>query len=311
VGYRAGRYGPMGAQVLGLEVVLPTGDVLRTRAVPKPTGPDLKALFIGTEGLFGIITEAVLQAFPLPEARLLQAHAFPSFEAGYSAVLEMFALGLQPAMVDFSEEWDTSQRVSETELYLAFEGPREEAEGQAERARRICQSHGGRDLGEESARRFWENRHALGELYKREVQGRRAGLRRQGQFRWRMDYLHIALPASQVLDYRRRAWEVLRRRGIPVHEWSIWGRPDLFSFLIADPRPASDLEGWRVMADTVDDLLALAQDLGGGMEYCHGVGIKLAHLMGRELGEAGMMILRRLKSALDPAGVLNPGKMGL
>jgi FAD/FMN-containing dehydrogenase len=75
--------------------------------------------------------------------------------------------------------------------------------------------------------------------------------------------------------------------------------------------------GWRnpallaKMADTVDDLLTLAQDLGGGMEYCHGVGLKLAHLMGRELGEAGMETLRRLKSALDPAGVLNPGKMGL
>jgi FAD/FMN-containing dehydrogenase len=61
----------------------------------------------------------------------------------------------------------------------------------------------------------------------------------------------------------------------------------------------------------IDQLLMSAQDLGGSMEYCHGAGIRLAHLMEREWGDAGMYVLRRLKAALDPQGILNPGKLGL
>ena len=63
-------------------------------------------------------------------------------------------------------------------------------------------------------------------------------------------------------------------------------------------------------ADTVDEVLTLAQEMGGTMEYCHGVGIKLAHLMEREMG-AGITVFRRLKGTLDPNNILNPGKLGI
>jgi alkyldihydroxyacetonephosphate synthase len=65
-----------------------------------------------------------------------------------------------------------------------------------------------------------------------------------------------------------------------------------------------------LLADTVDGLLELAQDVGGSMEYCHGVGLRLAHLLERELG-SGTQVLRALKQRLDPGAVLNPGKLGL
>ena len=78
VGYLAARYGSMGAQVAALEVVLPTGDVMTTKAVPKPaSGPDLNALFIGSEGTLGIITAAALRVFPL----YLSAVASPQFRS--------------------------------------------------------------------------------------------------------------------------------------------------------------------------------------------------------------------------------------
>ena len=64
------------------------------------------------------------------------------------------------------------------------------------------------------------------------------------------------------------------------------------------------------MSDVVDELLSTAQAMGGSMEYCHGVGLKLNHLMERELGP-GMELLRRVKKAVDPAGILNPGTLGL
>jgi alkyldihydroxyacetonephosphate synthase len=89
MGYMAGQYGSMGEQVLGLEVVLATGEVVRSKAVPKVAGPDLDALFIGAEGTMGVITRATVEAHPIPERRGLHAYRFSGFPAGFQAVQEM------------------------------------------------------------------------------------------------------------------------------------------------------------------------------------------------------------------------------
>ena len=260
----------------------------------------------------GVVTQATLQVHPLPERRSLHAYRFPSFEAGFEAIQEMHAVGLRPALVDFAEEFRSEEGEvldsGEVELYLGFEGPQEEVEGQVSRGLAICRRHGGEDEGEAEALHFWETRHRSGERYKQEVQ-RAPRRERRRRSAWRMDYMHVALPASRVLEYRRRCQELVAEYGVPVREWSLWGRPEFFSFLIADPDPERDVSAER-MGRAVDALLGAAQDLGGSMEYCHGVGLKLSHLMERDLGP-GMEVLRRLKKALDPAGILNPGKLGL
>ena len=311
VGYLAARYGPMGEQVLGLQVVLPEGEVLETHAVSKPSpGPGLDHLFIGSEGIFGVITRATLRVFPTPEKRTLYALAFDSFEAGYAAIMEMYALNLVPAMVDFDEEPPPSGGTGgEVVLYLAFEGFQEEVEAAEGRALKVCYQQGAKDQGQEEAGHFWKTRHASAERYQREVLGRPASERRARGRGWRMDYLHVAIPPSRVLEYRHQCSEVLKGYGAPVREWSIWGRPEFFSFLIGEPEPAQGIPS-EVMARTVDEVLALAQDMGGTMEYCHGVGLKLGHLMERELG-VGMDVARRLKESLDPHHIMNPGKLGM
>lgn len=311
VGYLAGKYGPMGQQVLGLEVVLPTGDLIQTKGVRKTAGPPLHQLFIGAEGTLGIITEATLKVFPAPELRSLHALEFPSFEAGFEAAQEMYSVGLHPAMLDFAEEPSGSGSDEddwEVVLYLGFEGPREEVEAQVVRGLAICRRLGGADRGEAAAQEFWETRHRSGERYKREVlEAPMAERRLRGP--WRMAYLHVALPASRVLEYRRWCQGLLAEYRVPVREWSVWGRPELFSLRIIEPEPSNQETAER-LARAADALLMGAQDMGGSMEYCHGVGLKLSHLMLRELGP-GMELLKRVKKALDPAGILNSGKLGL
>jgi FAD/FMN-containing dehydrogenase len=313
LGYRGGQYGSMGEQVLGLEVVLPDGQVLRTRAVPKSsTGPDLTQLFIGAEGVFGLITEAALQVFPAPEAHALLAFAFPTFGHGLAAVMEMAAVGLQPALMELTEDFPIEQiarslieRYPGVSLYLGCEGFQELVEAQRGRAATICQHHAGKDLGEAAARAFWNSRHRTAERFQQErLQNLPHGIldtRPEASF----DYIHIALPPSQVLPYREQALDLCQQRGILVTQCGIWTRPELFS--MAMHNPGGRLE---MLADTVDRLLELAQDMGGSMEYCHGVGVRLAHLLERELG-TGTQILRALKQILDPHYVLNPGKLGL
>ena len=310
VGYTAAKHGSMGEQVLGLEVVLPDGEIVRTKGVPKSSsGPSLNHLFIGSEGTLGVITEATLRAFPRPERRQLRAFEFPDFESGFEAVARLYAEGVRPAMVDYGEEmWSRDSPIEEATLYLSFEGFREDVEVHDARSREVCRRFGGRDGDQEEVERFWETRHASGERYRSEVlEASNPGKARNRRSAYRMDYLHVALPISRVLEYRRRCQSVLASRRVIVREWSLWARPEFFSFLIVEDGDTGE-ETSASMAETVDSVLSIAQEMGGAMEYCHGVGIKLAHLMEGEMG-TGLGVVTRMKKALDPANILNPGKL--
>src|SRR5213594_1965385 len=172
VGYRGGLYGSMGEQVLGLEGVLPNGEILRTRPVPKSSaGIDLKFLLVGGEGCFGIITEATVRIFPQPEKRALHAILFRSFEHGYGAIQRLFARGLKPATVDFGDDDDKFQ--AGAVLYLAFEGSREMVEAEEKIALSICDQDGGRRLPQEEAEEFWRDRHLIARRFMQNRRQRR------------------------------------------------------------------------------------------------------------------------------------------
>lgn len=311
LGYSGGRYGGIGDQALGLEVALADGTLLRTRAVRRrSTGPEAWRLFIGAEGTLGVITAAALAAFSAPERQELRAFGFPRFEDGFAAIAEMARLGMRPSLLDYGEEhaspWpELIAREEEAPvLYLGFEGFREEVEASLGRAEAVIARSGGRELSRRLARQFWVGRHVVAERFARRRRRRRAPWRPGLAF----DYLHVALPPSRVLEYRARCHAEATASGVGLLECGLWTGPELFSAALALPEAV----GGRARLSTfVDGLLAAAQDLGGSMEYVHGAGLRLAHLMEREHGPAGMATLRRLKRALDPAGVLNPGKLGL
>jgi FAD/FMN-containing dehydrogenase len=122
-----------------------------------------------------------------------------------------------------------------------------------------------------------------------------------------MEYLHVALPTSDVLEYRRQCHRILQNRNILAREWSVWGRVEWFSFLFIDPDDQENSSADN-MAEAVGEVLRLAHSMGGTMDYNHGVGLKLADLMPEELGTAYGTV-RAIKNALDPHGILNPGKL--
>ena len=311
VGYTAAKHGSMGEQVLGLEVVMANGEVVRTKSVPKAAhGPSLNHLFIGSEGTLGVITQATLRAFPLPETRVLRSLVFPDFESGFRAVAELYRQDVHPTMVDYGDELWTGEPSENTEatLYLAFEGFGENVAALDLKARQISHGLGGRDGDQKEVEQFWATRHESGERYRREVlDSADPGKARRRSTAYRMDYLHVALPASQVLEYRRRCQTILAARRVMVREWSLWARAEFLSFVIVEEDDQGD-ETSLSMAETVDQVLTLAQEMGGTMEYCHGVGVKLAHLVEAELG-SGVSVARAIKLALDPNNILNPDKL--
>jgi alkyldihydroxyacetonephosphate synthase len=304
LGYRGGKYGSMGDQVLGLEVVLAKGEVLRTRAVPKSsTGIDLKHIFIGGEGCFGIVTEATVRAFPLPERRSLYGLHFDSFERGFTAVQKIFAHGMRPALMDLGDKG--ADLSAGAVLYLAFEGTDEAVEADTYRALAICDEAQGRKLLPDEADRFWRDRHVVAQRF---LQNRRA--RRERDSRWgRREWIHVALPASKVLAFRKAAMEILAETGVGLQESGLWTQPELFSMRLGLDETRDD-RSRTILQNTVEKLLRLAQQMGGSMEYCHGVGVKLAPLMAEEHGY-GLEVMRQIKTVLDPSNIMNPGKLGL
>ncbi len=303
MGYRGGIYGSMGDQVLGLEAVLPNGEILQTRPVPKSSaGIDLNFLLIGGEGCFGIITEATVGIFPKPGKRALHAILFASFEQGYNAIQGIFARGLRPALVDFGD--DDDKFTGGAVLYVAFEGNREIVEAEEKLALSICDQGSGRRLPQEDAEAFWRDRHVIARRFMQNRRQRRER-GRDGVYR---DWIHVALPGSKVLSFRKAAIEIIGRRGVHLQESGLWIQPELFSMRLGIEDDGTN-KAQLVLEETVDELLRLVQKMGGSMEYTHGVGVKLAPHMAEEHGY-GFEVMRQIKRLLDPNNIMNPDKMG-
>lgn len=304
MGYRGGIYGSMGEQVLGLEAVLPNGEVLRTRPVPKSSaGIDLDFLFIGGEGCFGIITEATVRIFPRPEKRAIHALLFESFEEGYKAIQRLFAQGLKPALVDFGD--DDGKFQGNAVLYLGFEGNKEIVEAEERLALSVCGESGGRRLPREEAEEFWRDRHVIARRFMQNRRQRRER-GRDGVYR---DWIHVALPGSKVLPFRKAAMDIVERHGVHLQESGLWIQPELFSMRLGIEDKGTN-SAQLVLEETVDELLRLVQKMDGSMEYTHGVGVKLASLMKEEHGY-GLEVMRQIKKVLDPNNIMNPGKLAL
>jgi len=304
VGYRAGIYGSMGEQVLGLEAVLPNGEIFRTRAVAKHSaGIHLNALLIGGEGCFGVITEATIRIFPKPEVQLLSAYRFSSFENGYRTIQKMFQQRLRPALLDFGD--DEEAPAQGALLYLLFEGPGALAKAEEKLAAAVCRGGGAAVLPRGVAEDFFHNRHEVARRFTHNRRQRRER-GRDGVYR---DWIHVALPSSKVLPFRRAAREVVENHGVRLQESGLWVNPELFSMRLGiEERSVPNAR--LALEETVEALLRLVQDMGGSMEYTHGVGVKLAALMADEHGY-GLEVMRQLKRTLDPNNIMNPDKMGL
>ena len=302
LGYRGGKYGSMGSQVLGLEAVLPRGQVCRTRAVAKSsTGINLNHLFIGGEGCFGVLTEVTLRVFPAPEVRSLHAVRFHSFARGFDAVRQFSADGLRPILLDYGDE--TEDPDGPSILYLGFEGKAEIVAAEEGVALGTCLDRGGKRLAPDKAQRFWRERHTAA----RRFAANRRERRKRSETGMHQDWVHVALPASRVLAFRREAIAMAAARGVRFRESGLWTGPELFSLRLAKE---GGEQARAELGDTVSALLRTVHRFGGSVEYCHGVGIKLAPLMGHEHGD-NLELMRSVKRSLDPNGIMNPGKLGL
>lgn len=305
-GVASTRYGKIEDLVEALEVVLPTGEIVRTRAVPRSaTGPDLDQLFIGAEGAFGIVTEATLAIRPRPAVRQWQAYSVDSFPLAVDAIRRVIQQDLRPAIVRLFDAEEAVPYVGHADpgavlLLWGCEGSADLVAYELRHIRATCAPVAQRDLGHGPGEQWWRHRFSTSGLLHtiQSPHGIADALEISATWRqlpaiydrMRAEMLEAAGPGGRVF-------------GHVSHVYPSGGN----LYMIFHAHAAGD----AAIPALYDRILGAAFTAclaeGGSLSHHHGVGATKARWLQDEHGAAGLALLHRLQRALDPAGIMNPG----
>lgn len=308
------KYGKIEDLVASMRVALPSGELFETVSIPRhAVGPDLNQIFIGSEGTLGVITDATLLLRSQPEHRSFRAVAFPDLATGLNAVRKALQAGWRPAAVRLHDPEATRMNlarvldvdVSGVMLIMVFDGPRSLVELEEREVVSSLVADGGEDQGPDLAALWWENRFKI--YY--------APFKPELPQVW--GTIDLAATFSRILP----AWEAVRelmlrdysRYGLVFtghfSHWYPWGTMVYGRFVLEDPPDDVD-EAIRVYEEIWSRTSEVILREGAIINDHHGIGLKLAGDLRAQYG-AGWGVLEGLKKTLDPAGVMNPGKLGL
>lgn len=306
------RYGAFASLVAGMEAVLPDGTVVRREAHPaSAAGPDLIGLLLGGEGTLGLITELTLRVTPKPESLGFRALRMPSFTAGLDTLRGILRTGLRPAVLRLYDQADTALSHPDLGgclLVVMAEGWPPLVDLEVRTAAQVGIAHDGEDLGEDLARHWHEHRY--------DVSWRLADfLKPGGMFgdAVAVDTLEVAARWSRLPDTYTAVRDALAGAADVVLCHASHAYPDgaclYFTFGAAGQGDEVKVRERYQQAWTAAMDAAVA--VGATITHHHGIGLLRAPWLAAELGAGGMAMLQRVKDALDPAGIANPGKLGL
>jgi D-lactate dehydrogenase (cytochrome) len=307
-GTNAVRYGTMRDNVLALTVVMSDGTVVRTgsRARKSSAGYDLTRLFVGSEGTLGIITEVTLRLYGIPEAVSAAVCSFPDIESAVRTAIESIQVGVPVARVELLDDlcmrainaYNGMSYPEAPTLFFEFHGTPRGVEEQAATVGEIAAANGGGDWqwasSAEERNRLWHARHNL----------HYAQLAlRPGAKSWGTD---ACVPLSQLATCIGDIRPYTEAASFPVTTLGHVGDGNFhLTFIIDtnDPAEIREAEALNVR------LVERAIELGGTCTGEHGIGYGKSKFLRAELGEGAVEVMRLLKTALDPHGIMNPGKI--
>jgi alkyldihydroxyacetonephosphate synthase len=314
-GQDSAGYGRFNDMVRGLRAVTPAGVLDLGRAPESAAGPDLRQLLIGSEGVFGIITRVRVRVHPVPGATRYEAWSFPDFAAGADALRAVVQAGTGPTVIRLSDEAETGVNLATTEsigeqqitggclAVTVFEGTKEHAESRHAETRALLAARGGTSLGEAPAR-AWEHGR-FGAPYLRD------SLLSAGAL---CETLETATNWSNVPALKAAVTEALTsslaESGTPAlvlcHISHVYPTGASLYFTVVAGQRGNPIEQWRKAKTTASDAMMRT---GATITHHHAVGADHRPWMRDEVGDLGVAVLRAVKATLDPAGILNPGKL--
>ena len=305
------RYGKIEDLLLSLRVATPATGMLDTVSAPRhAVGPELTQLFVGSEGTLGIITRVTLQVVPMPESRRFAAVAFPTVGAGIGAIRRALQVGHRPSVVRLYDEEATrlafspvvGEELSGVYTVLAFEGEAAAAQLEERRVLELAAAAGAEVLDPALGQRWWDRRYDFYHPpHQPELPAIWGTLDVVASYA-RIEAVYEALRTAVREPYREVGLELRMH----FSHWYAWGTMIYGRFVVPDGGPDALALHDRIW----EDGMTAALDAGAVINDHHGVGIKLGPYMRRQHG-AALDGMRRVKAALDPHDVMNPGKLGL
>jgi glycolate oxidase len=300
------KHGMTSNHVLGAEVVLPDGEIVRLGSGSlEPAGPGWLGLFVGSEGLFGIALEATLRLLPLPEATRTVLAAYGSLEAAGDAVAATIAAGILPVAMEIMDALAIEAAESSVSagyprapalLIVELDGEREAVESDFARLERVI-----RDSGASEVRVTQDT-----------VERERIWRGRKGAFSsvgWlSADYLvqDGCVPRTRLGETLGAIERLAARHSLRVANVFHAGDGNLHPLILFDGREPGALERAEALAG---EILDLCIEAGGSITGEHGVGMEKREHLARMFGPADIELMRRLKASIDPAQIANRGKM--
>ena len=308
-GPRCLKYGVTRNYVIGLEAVIANGDVLRTggRVHKNKTGFDLIGLFVGSEGLLGVVTEITLRLLPLPPARATISAAFAKMSEAAATVQEIFANGFLPASLEIADAFTLKAARKDlghalvpegnAHLLVDLDGQDDSVRSELAAIRKLIKSKKPNALetatGEEDCEKLWALRRQFSN-----------SLRATGLTKLNED---VVVPRSRIVDLVEFAERLSAKSGFPIACFGHAGDGNIHINIMAD-RYNSEAAVRKKVEDALDDLFAQILAWGGVITGEHGIGLAKKRWWPDATSEPVRELHRKLKNILDPSGILNPGK---
>ncbi|KLO32095.1 FAD-binding oxidoreductase [Mycobacterium haemophilum] len=314
-GQDSAGYGRFNDMILGLRMVTPVGTMDVGRAPESAAGPDLRQLLIGSEGTLGVITQVRLRVHRAPRAVRYEAWSFPDFETGAAALRAVTQNATGPTVIRLSDEAETGVNLATTESIgesqitggclgiTVFEGTKEHVESRHTETSALLAAQGGRSLGEGPAQAWERGRFAAPYL--------RDALLAAGAL---CETLETATEWSSIPALKAAVTEALTTSlaasGTPAlvmcHVSHVYPSGASLYFTVVAGQRGNPIEQWRAAKKAASDAIMAT---GGTITHHHAIGTDHRPWMRDEVGDLGVQVLRAVKATLDPAGILNPGKL--
>lgn len=307
-GPRCLKYGVTRHYIVGLEVVLASGEILRTggRVHKNKTGFDLIGLFVGSEGLLGVVTEITVRLLPLPPARATLSASFATMQEAAATVQAIFAGGFLPSSLEIADQFTLEAARADhgrgiipegnAHLLVDVDGQEETVRSEAAALEKLLAARGPNSLTiattEEGSEKLWALRREFSN-----------SLRATGLTKLNED---VVVPRSRLVDLVEFACRLQARHGFPVATFGHAGDGNIHVNVMAanfeDPAVQARVE------QALDELFAQVLAWGGVITGEHGIGLAKKRWWPEATSEVSRAVHARLKAALDPDNILNPGK---
>jgi glycolate oxidase len=308
-GPRCLKYGVTRNYVAGLEVVLASGEVLRTggRVHKNKTGFDLIGLFVGSEGMLGVVTEITVKLLPMPPARATLSASFASMREAAATVQKIFGAGFLPSSLELADHFtlEAARRDSgaadvpagNAHLLVELDGQPETVRVEMQKMQELVRGCSPVSwqvaTTEEESERLWALRRAFSN-----------SLRATGLTKLNQD---IVVPRSRLVDLVEFAEALSRRSGFPIACFGHAGDGNMHVNIMAD-RYNREAAVREKAERALDELFAQVLAFGGVITGEHGIGLAKKRWWPQATSDVAREVHRSIKDALDPQGILNPGK---